>query len=194
MPSVPSICRNVARSFSPIPTPCRGQHTSAYARHTSAYVSIRQPHTYALQEVLEGSIRQHTRGIRQHTSAYVSRRQQTSADVSIHQPTSAYASLRQHTQGTWRRASRMACGVRMRVASNAAMSLSARPWRRRRSLWMSSHRQSPPPNPLPRLPNCRLALAANGPSAVADDARGGGGGGAGGSGRLALYAPLSVSG
>jgi hypothetical protein len=56
------------------------QHTSAYVRHTSAYVSIRQ----------------HTLAYVRHASAYVSIRQHT-AYVSIRQHTSAYVSIRQHT-------------------------------------------------------------------------------------------------
>jgi hypothetical protein len=87
--------------------------TICIRQHTSAYVSIRNKKTCALnalQQPAYVSIRQHTSAyvsihqhtsayvsIRQHTSAYVSIRQHTSAHVSIRQHTSAYVSIRQHT-------------------------------------------------------------------------------------------------
>jgi hypothetical protein len=95
------------------------QHTSAYARHTPAYVSsdyylysARPAHQHASNGPSQwwGALATclYYR-IRQHTSAYVSIRQHTSAYVSIvvgcfgHLPvvphTSAYVSIRQHTPG-----------------------------------------------------------------------------------------------
>jgi isocitrate/isopropylmalate dehydrogenase len=84
------------------------QHTSAYVKHTTAYVKCES----AVGRSTRNSIRQHTSAyvsIRQHTSAYVSIRQHTSnanlqsdaalstAYVSIRQHTSAYVSIHQHT-------------------------------------------------------------------------------------------------